>query len=154
MEIIQIFQLSALEAYVTLVLVAYGAVAIAMAVDFVTGVTRAAREGIATRSRGYKMTCDKAVKYFLPMFVLTCVDLIGAVVLPLPAFTMLMGAFNIFCDWRSVMESTRDKQEIREAASTFSVIVKNKDEIAGMLAGLLEKMSETERKGAEDEAGR
>lgn len=133
----------------TLALVAYGAVAVAMAVDFVTGVARARRAGIATRSRGYKMTCDKALKYYLPMLVLTCVDLIGAVVLPVPAFTMLMAVFNIFCEWRSVMETTRDKREIREAASTFSVIVRNKDDIARMLFELLEKKEERKEASGE-----
>lgn len=143
MELTETLNLSRIETYLTCLLIPYGAVTAAMAIDFITGIRRAKRSGIATRSRGYKMTCDKAVKYFLPMLVLTCVDIIGSLIMPLPAFTMLMGTFNIFCEWKSVMETTRDKQAIRDAASTFSVIIKNKDDIARMLAELLKPENES-----------
>ena len=58
-------------------------------------------------------------------------------ILPFPAFTMLMAAFNVFCEWKSVMETTHDKEEIREAESTFNVIIKNKDDIAKMISEIL-----------------
>ena len=92
---------------------AYIAVIIAMAVDFVAGLRKAKQAGIASTSRGYKMTTEKAAKYFLPMLCLTCVDLMTSVILPAPFFTMLMAGFNIFCEWKSVLESTHDKQELR-----------------------------------------
>ena len=57
--------------------ISYVAVLVAMGIDFVSGVIKARRAGYATRSRGYKMTCDKAVKYFLPMLCLTCVDVVS-----------------------------------------------------------------------------
>ena len=93
------------------------------------------------------MTTEKAAKYFLPMLCLTCVDLMTSVILPAPFFTMLMGGFNIFCEWKSVMESTHDKQELRDAANTFNVIVKNKDDIAAIIMqaiDLMEKKKEFE----------
>lgn len=124
-------------AWIVMLSATYGAVAVAMAVDFAVGVRRARMSGIARRSRSYKMTCTKAMKYFAPMLVLTCIDIISVAVLNFPAFTMLMGAFNIFCEWKSVMESTHDKEEIRRAAATLSVIIENKDEIARMLARIL-----------------
>ena len=52
-----------------------------------------------------------------------------------------MGAFNIFCEWKSVLESTHDKQELREAANTFNVIVKNKDDIAAIVTQAMEMMA-------------
>lgn len=119
---------------------AYIAVIIAMAVDFVAGLRKAKQAGIASTSRGYKMTTEKAAKYFLPMLCLTCVDLMTSVILPAPCFTMLMAGFNIFCEWKSVLESTHDKQELREAANTFNVIVKNKDDIAGIIMQAMEMM--------------
>ena len=149
MELTETLNLSRIETYLTCMLIPYAAVTVAMAIDFFTGIRRARRSGIATRSRGYKMTCDKAVKYFLPMLVLTCVDIIGSLIMPLPAFTMLMGTFNIFCEWKSVKETTRDKEAIREAASTFSVIIKNKDDIAHLLAELLKPENETKEKSTE-----
>ena len=118
----------------------YIAVILAMAVDFVAGLRKAKKAGIASNSRGYKMTTEKAAKYFLPMLCLTCVDLMTSVILPAPFFTMLMGGFNIFCEWKSVMESTHDKQEMRDAANTFNVIVKNKDDIAAIVTQTIELM--------------
>ena len=90
--------------------IAYIAVILAMAVDFIAGRRKAKAAGIATTSRALKMTTEKATKYFLPMLCLSCIDVLTSVVLPAPFFTMLMGAFNIFCEWKSVLESTHDKQ--------------------------------------------
>ncbi len=67
------------------------------------------------------------------MLCLSCIDVLTSVVLPAPLFTMLMGAFNIFSEWKSVLESTHDKQELREAANTFNVIAKNKHDIAAIV---------------------
>ena len=119
----------------------YIAVILAMAIDFVAGLRKAKAAGIASNSRGYKMTTEKAAKYFLPMLCLTCVDLMTSVILPAPFFTMLMAGFNIFCEWKSVMESTHDKQEMREAANTLNVIVKNKDDIVGIITQAMELMA-------------
>ena len=132
--------------------IAYIAVIIAMAVDFVAGLRKAKAAGIASNSRGYKMTTEKAAKYFLPMLCLTCVDLMTSVILPAPFFTMLMAGFNIFCEWKSVMESTHDKQELRDKANTFNVIVKNKDDIAAIIMQamqMMEKKNAIERDKAE-----
>ena len=119
----------------------YIAVILAMAIDFVAGLRKAKAAGIASNSRGYKMTTEKAAKYFLPMLCLTCVDIMTSVILPAPFFTMLMGGFNIFCEWKSVMESTHDKQEMREAANTLNMIVKNKDDIVGIITQAMELMA-------------
>ncbi len=129
--------------------IAYIAVIVAMAVDFVAGLRKAKHAGIASTSRGYKMTTEKAAKYFMPMLCLTCVDLMTSVILPAPFFTMLMAGFNIFCEWKSVLESTHDKQELRDKANTFNVILKNKDDIAAIVLQamqMMEKKSELESK--------
>ncbi|MBQ5547967.1 MAG: phage holin family protein [Muribaculaceae bacterium] len=120
--------------------IAYVAVILAMAVDFIAGLRKAKIAGKVTTSRALKMTTEKATKYFLPMLCLSCIDVLTSVVLPAPFFTLLMGAFNIFCEWKSVLESTHDKQELREAANTFNVIVKNKDDIAGIIMQAMEMM--------------
>ncbi|MBD5379121.1 MAG: hypothetical protein HDR74_04400 [Bacteroides sp.] len=151
MEIIRIIKSGDDNAWLMVLLATYGGVAVAMAVDFAVGVRRACRSGIARRSRTYKMTCTKALKYYAPMLVLTCVDIISVALVMVPAFTMLMGAFNIFCEWKSVMESTHDKEEIRRAASTMSVIIENKDEIAKLLAAILsDKEMDNKANGGEN----
>ena len=102
---------------------AYIAVILAMAVDFIAGRRKAKLAGIATTSRALKMTTEKATKYFLPMLCLSCIDVLTSVVLPAPFLTLLMGAFNIFCEWKSVLESTHDKQELREAANNHTCFI-------------------------------
>ncbi len=64
--------------------------------------------------------------------------MLGSVIIPVPAFTMLYGAFCIFCEFRSVMEKTHEKQEILDAATTMNVIIKNKDDIAQLVSQSIE----------------
>ena len=122
----------------------YVAVILAMAIDFIAGLRKAKLAGQDTTIRALKMTTEKATKYFLPMLCLSCIDVLTSVVLPAPFFTMLMGAFNIFCEWKSVLESTHDKQELRDAANTFNVIVKNKDDIAGIIMQAMQMMEQSQ----------
>lgn len=119
----------------------YTCVLIAIAIDFVSGVRKARLAGVKPRSRGYKMTCDKAVKYFLPMLCLSCIDFIASIFFVAPFLTMAMGAFNIFCEWKSVMESVNDKAQIREAAETMRLIIENKDDLARAIAEVFKQMT-------------
>ena len=130
-------------------LLAYSGVVTAMAVDLVSGIRKARKMGIARTSAGYKMTCDKAVKYFLPMLCLTVIDLLTSMLVPVPVFTLAMAAWNVFCEFRSVMESTHQKHEIRDAQRTMQVVLKNKDDIINAIAQLL---SNSEIKGGKDES--
>ena len=118
----------------------YTCVLVAIAVDFVSGVRKARRAGVATRSRGYKMTCDKAVKYFLPMLCLSCIDFLASIFFAAPFLTLAMGAFNIFCEGKSLMESIHDKTEIREAAETMRLIIENKDDLAKAIAEMIKRI--------------
>ena len=106
----------------------YIAVMLAMAVDFVAGLRKAKQAGIATTSRGFKMTVEKATKYFLPMLCLSCIDIITSVILPAP-----------------------DKQELRDKAHTFNVIVKNKDDIAAIVMQAMELMERKKQLESSDQ---
>lgn len=130
-------------------LMAYCGVVMAMAVDLISGIRKARKMGMARTSAGYKMTCDKAIKYFLPMLCLTVIDLLTSMLVPVPVFTLAMAAWNVFCEFRSVMESTHQKHEIRDAQRTMQVVLKNKDDIINAIAELL---SNSEIKGGKDES--
>ena len=119
----------------------FTAVMVAMAIDFVTGVRKAREAGVATRSKGFRMTAEKAGKYFLPMLCLACIDCLLSHFTAFPFLTTLMSAFNIFCEWRSIFETTHDKKEIRDAANTIQVIVKNKEDVATAFSQLLARMA-------------
>lgn len=139
-----------LHSHIVWLVITYAMVLLAMLIDFITGVHKARQRGEATTSRGFKKTCDKAAKYFLPMFVLTCLDLIGCVILPVPAFTMFFGAFNIFCEVKSVFENTHTKLEIKDAEESVKVIIKNKDDIANLVLEALKKIQEQQKEDTQD----
>lgn len=128
------------ESFIVWLAATYVCVIVAVAVDFVSGVRKARRAGIATTSRGYKMTCDKAVKYFLPMLCLSCIDFIAAVFFAAPFLTMTMAAFNIFCEWKSVMETTHEKAEIRRAADSIRLIVEHGNDAGKAVAEVFKKV--------------
>ena len=138
--LLETFKNASLHVHAVWLALTYVAVILAMAIDFIAGLRKAKLAGKVTTSRALKMTTEKATKSFLPMLCLSCIDVLTSVVLPAPFFTLLMGAFNIFCEWKSVLESTHDKQELRDAANTFNVIVKNKDDIAGIIMQAMQMM--------------
>ncbi len=96
------------------------------------------------------MTCDKAVKYFLPMLCLSCIDFLAMQFFAMPFLTMAMGSFNIFCEWKSVMETTYEKAQMRRAAKSLSIIIENKDDMAKALVKLLNSAL-ADQGGKEDE---
>lgn len=131
------FETQSLRTFLAWLILYYAAVIVAMAVDLWVGVAKARKAGIATRSTGYKRTCDKATKYFFPMLCLSCIDIIACTFLPLPLFTLALTAFNIFCEYKSVMENTHEKAEMRKAEKTMSIILENKDDLASAIAKIL-----------------
>lgn len=131
------FETQSLRTFLAWLILYYAAVIVAMAVDLWVGVAKARKAGIATRSTGYKRTCDKATKYFFPMLCLSCIDIIACTLLPLPLFTLALTAFNIFCEYKSVMENTHEKAEMRKAEKTMSIILENKDDFASAIAKIL-----------------
>ena len=129
--------LTHLYGHVVLIAVATAALILAMATDLIFGVRKAKLRGEATTSKGFKKTCEKARKYFSPYLVLICIDLLAAVLLPVPAFSMLWAAWCIFCEFKSVREKAWEKEEIAKAEKTMNVIIENKDDIAKLVAAVL-----------------
>ena len=79
------------------------------------------------------------------MLCLTIIDIMLSVYIPLPVFTILWAVYCVWCEFKSVTEKSWKKAELREAANTMNVIIKNKDDIANIVAELIkEKEKETE----------
>lgn len=95
----------------------YGAVVTAVAVDLVTGIRKARRNGEKIHSTGLKRSCGKIADYLLPMSVLSLVDLIAARWLGLPVLTMLYGTFCVICEVKSIMERSWEKKRLRDMVS-------------------------------------
>lgn len=123
--------------HAVLISVAAAAILGAMVIDFISGVTKAKERGEARTSTGYKKTAAKAQKYFSPFMVLVFIDLIGCVVIPFPVFSMLWAAYCVFCEFKSVREKSWQKDELRRAEKTMSIIIENKEDIAKIAAQML-----------------
>lgn len=121
------------------VVCSYAVVFLSMLVDLIAAFVRCRRVGEKWVSDKMKRTSAKAEKYFLPMLALSVVDLLVLVIAKYPVFTLMLAAFNSLTEWKSVFEKSHTKEEQRNAANTFNVIVKNKDDIAKIISELIEK---------------
>lgn len=130
--------------HVACICITVAAMLTAMAVDLATGVYKARQNGTARTSTGYKKSCEKGRKYFLPYSALMCIDLIGCLLLPLPAFSMIWGAFCVFCEFVSIREKAWTKAEMLKAEKTMSVIIDNKEDLAKAIISLITAAGITE----------
>jgi hypothetical protein len=69
------------------------------------------------------------------------IDIMAAVVLPAPFFSMLWAAYCVYCEFVSVREKAWTKAELQKAENTMNVIVENKEDIARMVIKLLEQQN-------------
>lgn len=113
------------------------AIIIGMAIDLIYGVSKAKQLGIARTSTGYKKTCDKGRKYFMPFAVLMLIDLVACFVMPAPFFSMIWTAYCLFCEFKSVREKAWTKAELRKAERTMSIVIENKDDLAKAITELM-----------------
>lgn len=128
--------------HIVLIALSVAAMLLAMTVDFFTGLHKAKKNGVARTSQGLKKTATKATRYFTPYMVLVGIDLISCVVIPFPAFSMLWAVYCIYCEFKSVREKSWEKEEMRRARNTMSVIIENKDDIARLVTEMLFKENE------------
>lgn len=119
------------------ILITYVLVTVAMAVDLVTGVWKSRKMGRRLNSRGYKRTCGKAVNYFLPMMCMSCIDVLGSAVVGVPVLTMVYGAYCVFCELKSVLETTQDKEAIRNDLRDLLELGENIGDVKDLIRKLL-----------------
>lgn len=124
------------------IVIAYAAVLSACIIDLFCGIYKAVKSGQATTSTGLRKTCTKGQHYFLPMLCLSFADVLASVFVSFPPFTFLWAAFCIICEFKSVLENSSTKEQIREAANTMDVVIKNKDDLANILAEVINQMKE------------
>lgn len=125
--------------HVVVVLLCLAGIIAGMAVDLYFGIRKAKINGEVTTSTGLKKTCEKAQKYLLPFFILVWIDILGAVILKVPIFSMCWSAYCIYCEWRSVLEKSWTKAELRKAEKTMHVVIENKADIAALIQELIQE---------------
>lgn len=147
-DIIQTFIEQHLYKFALIVVLCVGGIMVSMVVDLIFGIRKARLNHEATTSTGLKKTCDKARKYFSPLIMLICIDLIGSCVnIPVPVFTMLWSAWCMFCEFISVREKAWQKAEIRKQERTMSIILENKDDMVKMIAEMIKAKQSEESNG-------
>lgn len=122
------------------------AIIIGMAIDLIYGVSKAKQLGIARTSTGYKKTCDKGRKYFMPFAVLMLIDLVACFVMPAPFFSMIWTAYCLFCEFKSVREKAWTKAELRKAERTMNIVIENKDDLAKAITELMFHVQNSQNK--------
>lgn len=123
--------------HIILITLCTAAILVAMAIDLFAGVTKAKENGIATTSRGLKLTSKKAVRYLVPFVTLTLLDMVASFVLPAPFFCMLWTSYVLLCEFKSVREKSWEKKEIHDFERTIKIAASDKADIAKLLANLL-----------------
>ena len=123
--------------HIILITLCTAAILVAMAIDLFAGVTKAKENGIATTSRGLKLTSKKAVRYLVPFVTLTLLDMVASFVLPAPFFSMLWTSYVLLCEFKSVREKSWEKKEIQDFERTIKIAASDKADIAKMLANLI-----------------
>lgn len=145
-DIIQTFVAEHLYKFALIVVLCVGAIIVSMVVDLIFGIRKARLNNEATTSTGLKKTCDKARKYFSPLIMLACIDVIATCAnVPVPIFTMIWSAWCVFCEFISVREKAWQKAEIRKQERTMSIILENKDDIAKMVVEMIHAKEEEEK---------
>ena len=129
--------------YAIWLIMIYGGVFLSMLIDLISGLRKARLLGQKRTSRGYKRTCDKAMRYFLPMSCLTIIDIIVSALSPLPVMTMVMGIYNIFCEIKSIMESTHDKQEIERYATLVNMLLSDHERYGKLIETIFDLEKKT-----------
>jgi hypothetical protein len=142
MEDVMNYLSSHFSTHIILISLCLAGIIAGMIVDLVCGIRKAKINGEATTSTGLKKTCDKAQKYLLPFFILVWIDLLASVFLKAPYFAMAWSAYCIYCEWRSVLEKSWTKAELRKAEKTMTIVVENKKEIAKMVAEIIKQNKE------------
>lgn len=140
-EIIQTFLQEHLYRTAFIIAVCMGALVVSMALDLVSGVRKAMENGEATTSRGFKKTCEKAMKYFPTFLSAACVDVICCYVIPIPVFSMVVAGYECFCEFKSVREKAWQKAEIRKQEQTMQIILENKEDLAKAMVEVLKNMN-------------
>lgn len=140
---------------VILVLTDYVAVMLAVAVDLRSGTMRARREGRPRTSRGYRRTVDKASRYFVTLLALTIIDVLlvlsvfllqATAGISLPAFPLFttLGAIGLtLIEVKSVMENSRHRKDLQDAARSVNDLLQDP-----AITELMERLREL-RKGFE-----
>lgn len=121
-----------------LLLLMYSGILLVMLIDLITGIRKARIAGKATTSKGLRKTAQKAMQYFLPMLVLTAIDLVTATITSYPYLSGIFFVFICVIEFISVYENTHGEGSIKNVAKGLKIVVKDKADIPQLVSDIME----------------
>jgi len=137
MELIELLRLA--FPVIIMLAIIYFLVLIAIFLDFWAGIRKAKARGVSITSEGLRRTTDKISTYFIPLFLVTVVDIlqmlgisyiniqIGKHIPDVPIMTFLGAIFICFIELKSIYEKAEDKEkeQISQTAKILSKVLEN-----------------------------
>jgi len=133
---------ASLQTKIYIIIALYIVAFFAVFLDFLSGVHKARKHKDLISSSGYRRSVDKAVKYVNLMACFTLIDIVLSLfnTVTVPFATIVVVVIVCAIEIKSIWERYDEKEKVRDAAKTLSVVLKNKKD----LAKLLEALSQTE----------
>ncbi|MDU1889525.1 MAG: phage holin family protein [Dysgonomonas sp.] len=128
-------------------------VAFAIAIDLLSGLSKAKERGEVHTSYGFRRTVSKAVLYYALMLFALMFDAIGMFIYPLPYITLVAAAFLIFIECKSILEKAheKDRRILSKNLEDFIDILNDKDVIKNLGEMLKKQMNKEKEEETVDE---
>lgn len=114
-----------------IILIIWGLVLVAIAVDFVSGFRKAKLRGEARTSSGLRRTVDKVVRYYSLMLIALLFDCIVMFFLNYPIVTFIFAGFLFAVELKSIWEKADKKTKKTELETILEIaeLLKNKEDL-------------------------
>jgi len=126
---------AALEVKIYVLVALYVVAILAVLLDLWSGIRKAKKRKEFISSYGLRKTVKKMVKYLNLMLCLTLIDLVLTLIenINLPFATMVGTVIVCVIELKSIIEKHDQKEKVRDAAKTLSVIVQNPTDFVRIL---------------------
>lgn len=137
-----------LELLLTVLVVLYSCVFVAVLIDLYFGVRRAQRLKIVRTSYGYRRTITKLTSYFGLMIMLSIADVAASVIFNIPYFTVVGAIGIVAVEGKSVFENIRQEDKnVEEVQKVLLKLFENKEDIKAFISFLNSNTSENDTPG-------
>lgn len=137
-----------LELLLTVLVVLYSCVFLAVLIDLYFGVRRAKRLKIVRTSYGYRRTITKLTSYFGLMIMLSIADVAASVIFNMPYFTVVGAIGIVAVEGKSVFENIRrEDKNVEEVQKVLLKLFENKEDIKAFISFLNSNTSENDTPG-------
>lgn len=137
-----------LQLLLTVLVVLYSCVFVAVLIDLYFGVRRAKRLKIVRTSYGYRRTITKLTSYFGLMIMLSIADVAASVIFNMPYFTVVGAIGIVAVEGKSVFENIRkEDKNVEEVQKVLLKLFENKEDIKAFISFLNSNTSENDTPG-------